>query len=157
RHHTRFPDPSVRVWDVAAGRTRFVFRGTKTFSCLAFSPDESLLAAGCEDNTLTIWELATGREVAVYRGHENGVRLVAFRDDGRVVSLDGNRTIRTWDASRAPEYRTFRTWIAKHAAISSDGRRVAAAASQFDPTDARDKAFHTFVWDAETGRMLMKY
>src|SRR5262249_54024125 len=51
RHHGRFPDPSVRVWDVAAGRSRYVFRGSKVFNCLAFSPDESLLAAGCEDNT----------------------------------------------------------------------------------------------------------
>jgi WD40 repeat protein len=154
--NVRFPDPSVRVWEVGPGRPRYLFRGTKPFTCVAFSADESLLAAGNADNTLTIWELAMGREIATYRGHEGGVVGVAFRDDGRVVSLDGNRTVRTWDATRGAEYRTFRTWGGPHAAVSSDGRRVAAAASQLDPANPTNKGFHTFVWDAETGQILMK-
>jgi WD40 repeat protein len=157
RDHGRFPDPSVRVWEVAAGRTRHVFRGPKVFTCLAFSPDEKLLAAGSEDNTLTIWELATGRELAVYRGHERGVVGVAFQENGKVVSLDGNRTVRTWDATRAPEYRTFRTLRALHAAVSSDGRRIAAAAGQLDPMNLTSRGWHTLVWDADTGRLLMKH
>jgi WD40 repeat protein/serine/threonine protein kinase len=154
RNADRFPDPTVRVWEVGPGRPRYIFRGTKPFTCLAFSPDEGLLAAGNADNTLTIWELTTGQEVATYRSHERGVVAVAFRDNRQVVSLDGNRTARTWDATRGPEYRTFRTWTAWHAAISADGRRVAAAASQFDP---KNRGFHTLVWDAETGQVLMKY
>ncbi len=150
----RTPDPVVRVWEVGPGRTRFIFRGPRPFTCLAFSPDERLLAAGTQDDTLTLWDLATGREIAVYRGHTGGVIAVAFQGDGRVVSVDGTRTVRTWDATRCPEYRTFRTWTAWHAALSNDGRRLAAAASQFDP---KNRGFHTFVWDAETGQLLMKH
>ena len=115
--NVRFPDPSVRVWELGPDRPRYVFRGAKPFTCLAFSPDESLLAAGSLDDTLTIWDLETGREIASYRGDEAGVGAVAFRNNRRVVSLDRNRILRTWDAGRGPEYRTFRTWGAWHAAL----------------------------------------
>src|SRR5262249_8545289 len=101
-----------------------------------------------------IWELTRGQEVATYRGHEGGVLAVAFRDNQEVVSLDGNLTVRTWDATRCPEYRTFRTWTALNAAVSRDRPRGPAAARQFDPNN---RASHTFVWDAETGQLLMKY
>jgi WD40 repeat protein len=144
----RTPDPSVRVWDLKADRPQYVFRGTKPFTCLAFSPDEGLLAAGSQDDTVRLWDLATGRELATYPGHEGGVVAVAFTPDGkRVVSLSGQRVVKTWDATRDPEMVVFRQGRgASHAALGPDGRYVAAAAND---VTAR-------VWDTATGLELLK-
>jgi WD40 repeat protein/serine/threonine protein kinase len=137
------PDSSVRVWNLKADRPQYVFRGTKPFTCLAFSPDDNLLAAGSADNSVMIWELATGREIATYRGDEEGVVAVAFTPDGkRVVSTSQKGMIKTWDATRAPEMRVFRqgggAW---HAVLSPDGRQVAAASL----------AMSVLIWDTATG------
>jgi WD40 repeat protein/serine/threonine protein kinase len=145
----RSTDPSVRVWDLKADRPKYVFRGTKSFTCLAFSPDEGLLAAGSLDDTVMLWDLATGRELATYRyrGHEGGVVAVAFTPDGkRVVSLSGQRVVRTWDATHGPEMVVFRGRGAWQAALSPDGRYVAAAAKE---VTAR-------VWDTATGLEMVK-
>jgi WD40 repeat protein len=145
------PDLSVWVWDTQTGRRRHVLRGhTQPVASLAFSPDETQLATGSLDGTLTLWDLATGQNVGTYRGHERDVRAVAYSPDGkRVVSLDSARVVRSWDATRGPEYASLKCRGAWQATISPDGHRIAAAASSFQGG--------LIVWDAETGHELTKF
>src|SRR5262249_2435981 len=73
---------TVQVWNAATGKTRHVLRGgyTRPITCLAFSPDERLLAAGgIDNNRLTLWDVATGVPVATYPNHEGGVAGVSFQ------------------------------------------------------------------------------
>jgi WD40 repeat protein len=105
------PALTVSVWDTATGKRRHVLVGhTSPIICLAFSPDERLLATGSFDNRLMLWDLKTGRRVATYCGHDAGVFGVSFCDEGRqVVSLGRNgplasdSVIKIWDATHPPE------------------------------------------------------
>jgi WD40 repeat protein/serine/threonine protein kinase len=148
----QFPDRSIRVWDVKTGQTRHVLRGpSKDFTCMAFSPDDKLLAAGSRDTNLRLWDLATGQETGTYRGHASAIVAVGFSpDDKQVLSLDWDRVVKTWDATRGPEVlvlKAARSYGARHAAIGPDSKLVAAA--------SRDTAVR--IWDTGRGEELHKF
>ncbi|MBO0701200.1 MAG: WD40 repeat domain-containing protein, partial [Zavarzinella sp.] len=73
---------------------------------VAFSPDDSLLAAGTKGlanipweqlAAVHIWERQTGGERAVLLGHADWVLDVAFTPDGKkLVSASKDGTVRTW-------------------------------------------------------------
>jgi WD40 repeat protein len=144
----REPDLSVRVWDAKTGQTRHVLHGhVRAVTCLAFSPDERLLATGSQDNTVTLWDVATGHEVGTYRGHLSGIIAVAFSADGKqVTSLGGDGVVKTWNAARGPEVLKLRCRGAYHAAFSPDGRYLAAQA-----VHATKKKGMVIIWDTATG------
>jgi eukaryotic-like serine/threonine-protein kinase len=146
---------STWVWEVKSGQTHCVIRGqTKPVNCLAFSPEEQLLATGSQDGTLTAWDLGTGQEVVTYRGHDRGVFAVAYVPDGtRLLAVGDDRVVRTWDARRHPERRLLRCNGAWQAAFSGDGRLVAAAGR----TPTTPVFWGTMVWNAETGQELARF
>jgi WD40 repeat protein/serine/threonine protein kinase len=144
----REPNLSVRVWEAATRKSRVLRGYDKPVTCLAFSPDERLLATGSQDDTLTLWDVESGRLFANYRGHERGVAGVAFTPDGKqVVSLSGAGVVKTWDATRAPEFLPLNCKTAFHATFSPDSRFVAAAAAH-----ATENAWRVVICDAATGK-----
>jgi WD40 repeat protein/serine/threonine protein kinase len=142
------PDPTVHLWDRKTGQLRHVLRSPgKRLVCLAFSPDETRLAAGSDDGSLILWDVKTGREIATYLGHGGCLLALTFGPDGRqVMTLAGNNLLEVWDATRSTEVLMLpgATRGAFHAAISPDGKRVAAAG--MDGVQ--------YLWDADTGELL---
>jgi WD40 repeat protein len=94
----------VELWDAAAVRMRLTLGGhADPFSCLAFAPDASLLAAG-NGRRIRLWDLATGRERPGLVGHTDTVAALAFSPDGRVLASGGwDRTVRVWHLATAQE------------------------------------------------------
>ncbi|HZT81375.1 MAG TPA: WD40 repeat domain-containing protein [Gemmataceae bacterium] len=147
------PDPAIRLWDVKAGRPWRTFRASaRPVMSFAFSPDETLLAAGTNDGTVTVWDVKTERVVFRYRAHERNVWRVAFTADGRqLASIDrGGHVVKFWEPAGGAESRWFPGSVSGRAVLSPDGRRVAAAAIHAERRSA------TFVWDADTGQELMQ-
>ncbi|MFE0388395.1 helix-turn-helix domain-containing protein [Streptomyces bungoensis] len=118
---------AVRLWDVAARRSRAVLRGqTDVVVSLAFSPDGRTLAAAGADGRLRLWDTGTGERRAVLTDMASAV---AFSPDGRTLAAghdDG--TVRLWDLAT----RTVRTTLSgRHRpvsalAVSPDQRTLAA-------------------------------
>ncbi len=75
---------------------------------LAWSPDETLLAAGTEDGNIDLWDRATGRELRTLRGHENAITSLVFVEPDTLASgaLDG--TVRIWSIRTGQALHTVR-------------------------------------------------
>lgn len=58
-------------------------------SCVAFSPDSSLVASGSMDSTVKIWNANTGECIRTLEGHPFQVWSVAFSPDGKTLASGG--------------------------------------------------------------------
>jgi WD40 repeat protein len=138
----------VHVWDATTGKARHILRGDTTqVMCLAFSPDERLLATGGIDKRVRLWDVETGLEVATYRGHSSLIMAVSFSGDGkRLRSLDNRFNLKLWDATRPPEFLTlhYRGSSIEPIVFSPDSRHVAGVVN----TGGRGPMV---VWDAASG------
>ena len=138
----------VRVCD-AAGESELctVTAGNGGISCLAFSPDGLLLAAGGTDGRVLVWDIMTGR-----RRYEDRLDLpafsLAFNIDSRRLAGVSRESVTIWDMTTGKGILTLRaapprpTDLGTNAAVtwSHDGRWLAA--SNWDGTVA--------VWDGNS-------
>ena len=100
--------PQTRVIEVDTGEVVFQVANEQTVDCLAFSPNDFLLAAGGFDRALRVWEVDGGKEVA--RIDCGGrVKGIAFSADSRsiAVTIDRDRRARVW---RLPRHNLIATW-----------------------------------------------
>jgi WD40 repeat protein len=94
-------DGTVRLWDLAAGRSVTLRGHTADIMALAFSSDGKLLASASEDKTVRLWDVAGARQVATVTVAEFA-RAVAFTPTGDRLALglqDGS--VATWDLASA--------------------------------------------------------
>jgi len=104
-------DKTIRVWDVATGKTVRMIRGEsapgdsgKIFA-MALSPDGKWLAAGGwlggtseESRAIRIFDFASGRLITLLHGHTDVVFGLAFSPDGRrLISASADKTAIIWN------------------------------------------------------------
>ncbi|CAE6413345.1 unnamed protein product [Rhizoctonia solani] len=116
---------------------------------IAYSPDSTLVAVGCEDNTISIYDSHTGlRKVGPLRGHDKWVRCVVFSPDGtRVLSSSSDCTIRMWnslDGTPIPTLFEGHTHPVRSVAFSFDGNKIVSGS--WDDTIC--------IWDASNGNLV---
>lgn len=69
---------------------------------VSFSPDNSLLVTGSEDQVVRVWDVASQRLKCKLAGHSQDIYSVEFMPNGQeVVSGSGDRTVRIWDIEKA--------------------------------------------------------
>lgn len=124
---------TVRLRTVASGRTISIRTGAKGVVSAAVNPEGTMLATArashpdkAYDNPVQLWNTSTGKSIGTLTGHTNGVEVMEFSRDGKVLATGGRdgRT-RLWDVADAratttvshssggqfsPDGKTFATW-----------------------------------------------
>ncbi|MCY0939896.1 WD40 repeat domain-containing serine/threonine protein kinase [Streptomyces antarcticus] len=147
-------DDTVRLWDVATGRTITTYRGhTDNVMSVAYAPDGRTLYSGGFDKTLRRWDLRTGRPMSVvasYTDEFGHVGSLAVSPDGATLAVGvANRVeLVTVSTGRAFATLTGHGGSINDVVFSPDGKLVASVASE---TGAK-----IWLWAADTGRHLKK-
>ena len=109
-------DKTIRVWDVATGKTVRTIRGEAAVGpvgkiyAMALSPDGKWLAVGglfhprnpTTGAAIRLYDSATGKLVARLTGHENVICDLAFSPDSRhLISGSQDNTAIIWDVAAA--------------------------------------------------------
>jgi WD40 repeat protein len=123
-------DKTVRVWDLATGKTVQTLTGHSDFVyAVAFSPDGKLLASASKDRTVKLSEAATGKSRFTFSLNQD-VMAVAFSSDGKYVLSSGYEAgIYWWDTTSGERARLQGGHrVAVHElGVSKDGKLVISA------------------------------
>ncbi len=115
--------------------------------CLAFSPDDEILAAACSDGTIRLLPTAGEHAGSILKGHTDRVGCVVFSPDGRtLVSASRDGTIKVWNPKARQDAVPLLepTWAAGPMAFSPDGGTLIMA--------GRDRKVHLL--DPRIGQVL---
>jgi WD40 repeat protein len=124
----------IQIWD--GRRTDELQTGVReigsangyTTDALAFTPDNSRIAAGDGDDTAAIWDVESGAKVLPFRAVGHGFRALAFSPDGRWMASGGlDCVVHIWDAASGKLLLTFRGHrgpIVRLSFVAPDGQRL---------------------------------
>ena len=93
-------DRTIRIWNMKEYKNAYDLpdKYTAGFTCVAYSPDGTLLAFASADNTIRIWNVREGALVRQLAGHSGAVRSLTFSPDGLVLASGSeDKTIRLWN------------------------------------------------------------
>lgn len=95
------PLPVITPDNAAALQLLSTSQNSGQVYCVAFSPDNQIVAAGDTDGNITLWKAEDGSEIRTISGaHSGTVRSVAFSPNGRILasgSLDNE--IKFWNVN----------------------------------------------------------
>ena len=129
-------------------------------NAVAFSPDDSLIAAAMSDMTVGVWTVADGAALHRLGGHEDIVTDVEFSPDGETLaSSSADASVRLWDVSAGEALRTLQAHVdyVIKLGFSPDGTRLVSSSASF-PVPERDRTWdhNTIqVWDVASGENIL--
>ena len=87
----------AQIWDLRTGKLqRSLVLDQKTkdrgAACLAWSPNNHILAVGGLDGSIRLWDVASAEVLCEFRGHQAPARCLAFSPDGRFLASGSDDT-----------------------------------------------------------------
>ncbi|KAH7914876.1 WD40-repeat-containing domain protein [Hygrophoropsis aurantiaca] len=119
----------IQLRDVSQGCSSHRVPLEGTVLSFAFSFDDRLLVAGCDDAMAIIWDLGLATPRRRLKGHNAAINCVAVSDDNTLLaSGSDDRTVRIWD---------IRTGVCLRTYSGHDNPIIAIECVKFSPDGAR--------------------
>ncbi len=150
----------VYLVDTSTGDRLNAIEARSPVNALAFSPDDSLIAAAMSDMTVGVWQLADGVEAHRLSGHEDIVTDVEFSADGATLaSSSADSTARLWDVASGGLRHTLQKHIdyVFKLSFSADGARLASSSAAIGISESERTTEHNTiqVWDVASGENML--
>ena len=123
-------DSSLHLWDVTTQRNIATLKDPKGFWSLAFSPDNTVFAAGTGNAEIKLWDMTTRKYIGDLSGAQNEIYSLAFSPDGTLLaSASGGLEIKLWDVKTRMNITTLSGHMKPipSVAFSPDGTLLASA------------------------------
>ncbi|KAF7292936.1 WD-REPEATS-REGION domain-containing protein [Mycena indigotica] len=118
-------DGKMILWDIASGERVRTFEGhDRGLACIEFKGD--LIISGSNDCKIKIWSASSGACLRTLVGHEGLVRALSCDpQNGRLVSVSYDRSVRVWDLGTGRAIRVVRDSHTSHIFdVKFDSRRI---------------------------------
>ncbi|MCY4402064.1 MAG: WD40 repeat domain-containing protein [Candidatus Poribacteria bacterium] len=89
----------LQLWDIDTDKQLYTIKNDyqKTFTKLALSPDNKLLASGSRDGSVELWDISKRKHYMSLDKHTNSVNAVLFSPDGTLfASASEDGTVQLW-------------------------------------------------------------
>jgi WD40 repeat protein/serine/threonine protein kinase len=128
-------DQSVRLWDVATGKTVQTLGHARPgdnsgrVTAVSFSPDGHCLVSAGLDGMVKRWDAASGRLLEPVLRHPSPVQDVVYLPTGRMIAVGANGMGKMWDVAAGIEIATLKGHhqTIDRAVLSRDGFMLATA------------------------------
>ncbi len=140
-------DRSLRIWNVLTTEQLLVVKLDQSVISVAYSPDDSLVAAGLSSGEIRLFDPTTGKEMAVLLGHTGQVHTLIFSPTASLLaSASQDLSIRLWGIRSDTEPARLEGHMQRitDLAFSSDGSVLASS--------GQDGFLR--LWDSASGDML---
>jgi WD40 repeat protein len=117
-----YSDKSVRVWELASGRERFVLDGEGE---AAISPDGRRLAYSGTDRKPWLWDIDASKSPHALPWKGKYLGSLAFSPDGRTLAASGDGRITLFDAAEGKSLSEFKAETYRVLSFSPDGKTLA--------------------------------
>jgi WD40 repeat protein len=88
----------IALWDTAGAVELGRVEAESWITAIAFSPDNTVLAAGHDDGRVSLWKLPSLAPLGELDGHDDDVSALAFNSDGTQLTTAGDdHRIRVWN------------------------------------------------------------
>lgn len=93
----------VRVWNIKTMQPAKHLEWKGSFFKPHWSPDDAVIASGCQDNSVHFWRMSTDKDSEM-KGYPSRPDLLAWDKDSTLLATGGGREILVWKFSgRGPE------------------------------------------------------
>jgi WD40 repeat protein/predicted Ser/Thr protein kinase len=140
------------LWNLCRGNQLATLTGHQWIvTCVAFSPDGTLVVSGGMGGEIRVWDVAKHSCVREFNPDAHSLWSVAFTPDGRALMLAGTQGVQFWNMETWQMVKKFPGMIAS---LSRDGNIVAI--SESSPFSSEDTGPVT-LWNWRTGEKLRTF
>lgn len=147
-HYVAFGD--APLWSGSTGNTRRnpVHRNGDIMEGASFSPDGTRLATAAYDAKVRLWQLSGDLPLGEVGVHQHPIQSVSWSPDASLLASGQNSLVRIWRIQTTPLLRSIPLPSPTLAALSGDGKYVAASGMTQSSSSGRT----TRVFEIATGQ-----
>jgi WD40 repeat protein len=102
-------DWKIGIWDAQTGAPigKLLQGHHGEVKAVAYSPDGQRIISGSDDRTIGIWDVQTGLPIGQPLQNSVGqLGSIVYSPDGRIVSVNADKTVQSWDVSKSSLLKT---------------------------------------------------